>query len=188
MAGPLRLVLGGVLLFGVLVVGLYAYRSLMLWGGRTPEGYQLLTPMPGSTGFEPSAQPSGPVLESQSSTDLAVNFGYKVGGIPWSYSLVLEFKRDADKGRAILTVRHSNRSASSESETVRRWDVPRKAFAVALADTFDIEPKAPALCLKAVIGPNKTRYDLSDGSICIAQRDASGQCHPETLACGIIRQ
>ena len=188
MAGLPKSILGVVLLFGVLVSGLYGYRSLMLWGGRTPEGYQLLTPMPGATGFEPSTQPSGPVLESQSSSDLAVNFGYKVGGIPYSYSLVLDFKRDADQGHAILTVRHSNRSASSESDTVRHWDEPRKAYAVALADAFSLEPKAPALCLKAVIGPSKTRYDLADGSICIAQRDATGECHPETLACGIIRQ
>ena len=188
MARPLRFILGAVLLFGVLVVGLYGYRSLMLWGGRTPEGYQLLTPVPGASGFEPTTQPSGPVLESQSSSDLAVNFGYKVGGIAYSYSLVLDFPRDADQGHAVLTVRHSNRSASSDSDTVRRWDEPRKAFAVALADTFDIEPKVPALCLKAVIGPSKTRYDLADASVCVAQRDATGKCHPETLACGVIRE
>ena len=188
MARPFRIIGGLVLLMVVLVGGLYGYRSLMLWGGRTPEGYQLLTPLPGVAGFEPGAQPAGPILESQSSSDLAVNFGYKVGGIPYSYSLVLAFARDADRGHAVLTVRHSNRSASSESDTVRRWDEPRKAYAVALSDTFNIEPRAPALCLKAVIGPSKTKYDLSDGSICIAQRDASGTCHPETLACGLIRQ
>ena len=188
MAGPSKLIAGAILLFGVLVVGLYGYRSLMSWTGRTPEGYELLKPMPGASGFEPATQPSEPVLERQSSSDLAVNFGYKVGGLPYSYSLVLAFKPDAEEGHAVLTVRHSNRSASSSSDIVRRWDEPRHAYAVALASTFDLEPRAPALCLKAVIGPSKTRYDLSDASICIAQRDAMGHCHPETLACGIIRQ
>ena len=187
MARPFKFAGGVVLLVVVLVGGLYAYRSLMLWGGRTPEGYQMLTPMPGATGFEPTALPVKPVLESQSSKDLAVNFGYKVGDVPYSYSLVLAFPADSEEGRAVVTVRHSNRSTSSESKAVRRWDEPRKAFAVALEHTFNIQPKVPALCIKAVIGPNRTAYDLHDASICIAQRDATGQCHPETLACGVIR-
>ncbi len=188
MTRPFKLVGGLAILMVVFVSGLYAYRSLMLWGGRTPEGYQMLTPIPGASGFEPSMQPPGPILDNQSSSDLAVNFGYKVGGIPYSYSLVLEFPRESEDGRAVVTVRHSNRSASSQSTTSRRWDEPRKAFAVAINETFDSEPKAPALCLKAVIGPSKSNYDLKDATLCIAQRDASGQCHPETLACGLIRQ
>ena len=188
MSRPIKLVGGAVVLMVVLVAGIYAYRSLMLWDGRTPEGYQLLTPMPGAAGFEPTEQPKGPILENQSSSDFAINFGYKVGGIPYSYSLVLDFPRDADDGQAVVTVRHSNRSASSKSATARRWDEPRKAFAVALTDAFEIDPKAPALCLKAVIGPSKTSYDLKNGSLCVAQRDSSGQCHPETLACGLLHQ
>ena len=172
----------------VLVAGRYAYRTLMLWDGRTPEGYQMLTAMPGASGFEPKALPAGPRLENQSTTDLAVNFGYKVGDTPYSYSLVLRFPQGANDGQATLTVRHATRSASLDAAAVRRWDEPRKAFSVALTDTFAVQPAVPALCLKAVIGPRQAGYDLKDASLCIAQRDGSGACHLETLACGLIRQ
>ena len=87
-----------------------------------------------------------------------------------------------------MTVRHSNRSASVESVAVRRWDEPRKAYSVALQNRFDLEPSVPALCIKAVIGPDEASYDLKNGSLCIAERDGNGTCHPETLACGLIRQ
>lgn len=188
MPRSLKLIGGVLALVVILVAGLYAYRSIMLWDGRTPEGYQMLTVVPNAAGFEPASLPSGPVLENQSTSDLALNFGYKVGGIPYSYSLVLTFPAKADQGHATVTVRHATRSASVESSAVRRWDAPRKAFAVALEGGFDKEPNAPALCIKAVIGPSQTSYDLKDGSVCIAQRDTAGGCHPETLACGLIRQ
>ena len=188
MIGPFRLIAGAVALLLLLVAGRYAYRALMLMDGRTPEGYQMLTSMPGAAGFEPKALPPGPVLENQSTTDLAVNFGYKVGEIPYSYSLALTFPDRADAGRATLTVRHATRAASVDGEALRRWDEPRKAFAVALTDTFAVEPAVPSLCIKAVIGPERKDYDLKAASLCIAQRDHAGNCHPETLACGLIRQ
>lgn len=187
MTRPIKLIGGAVVLFAVLLGGLYAYRSLMLLDGRTPENDQLLTPMPGSTGFEPTTQPSGPVLENQSSLNLSVDFGYKVAGIPYSYALVLAFPSGGDSGHATLTVRHGPRSATMNSDVVRRWDAPRRAYVVALAGAFDTEPAVPAVCMKAVIGPSLKQYDLANASLCIAQRDASGNCHPESLACGLIR-
>ena len=187
MSRPFKLIGGAIALVVLLVAGLYAYRSLMLYEGRTPEGYQMLTAMPGAASFEPQALPQGPVLENQSPRDLAVNFGYKVGGIPYSYSVALSFPDKGNAGKATVTVRHATRDASVESPALRRWDEPRKAYEVALADRFEIEPAVPALCIKAVIGPDPANYDLKDASICIAQRDAAGTCHPETLACGLIR-
>ena len=203
MRRPLRLAGAVVLLFVLLVGGLYAYRSLMLFDGRTPEGFQLLTPMPNSAGFEPAAQPRGPVLANRSASGgLAVDFGYKVGSIAYSYALTLDLPRDgrqgdasqgdasqgdASQGEAEVTARHANRTASSRTAAVPRWDEPRQAYAVALTETFDTEPKVPALCFKAVVGPSLQHLDLAHASICIAQRDMQGQCHPETLACGLIR-
>ena len=108
--------------------------------------------------------------------------------MPYSYSLMLAFAHDADEGQATVTVRRANRSASTVCAVARRWDEPRGAYAVAVTDRFDAEPKAPALCMKAVIGPSKGSLDLRNASLCIAQRDTDGQCHAETLACGLIRQ
>ncbi len=188
MTRTLTLIGGLVVLMVVLVAGLYAYRSLMLYDGRTPEGYQMLTAFPGSESFEPASLPNGPMLMNQSASDLAVNFGYKVGGIPYSYSLELAFPPKSDDGQAKVTVRHATRSATIDTPTTRRWDAPRAAYAVALEDKFDVDPAVPALCIKAVIGPSDTGYDLKGASLCIAQRDVKGVCHPETLACGLIRQ
>ncbi len=171
----------------VVVLGLFAYGALMRWSGRTSEGYQILTAVPGASGFEPARLPAGPVLESQSSRDLAVNFGYRAGGIAHAYSLVLDFPPDVEEGQATLVARFAGRSATSEAPAVRRYDEPRHAYAVALHGSFGDGPGVPALCVKAVIGPSKGAYDLADASICVAQRDAAGQCHPETLACGLIR-
>lgn len=187
MAQPFKLIVGACALVVLMIGGLYAYRSLMVYEGRTPEGYQLLTVVPGASGFEPKALPAGPILENQSAGDLAVNFGYEVAGVPYSYSLALVLPAKSERGRATLTVRHSTRSASIEADVVRRWDEPRKAYAIALQDDFHTEPSVPSLCLKAVLGPSNTRYDLRAGSLCIAQRDGYGLCHPETLACGQIR-
>lgn len=182
---PIVSVLG---LLVVLLGGLYVYRALMLWDGRTPEGYQLLTAVPDSMGFEPTELPKRPVLENQSTSDLAVNFGYRVGNVPYSYSLVLAFAPKGTDGHATVIARHATRSASIETATARRWDEPRKSYAVALQEKFDIQPSVPSLCIKAVIGPDQSNYDLKDGSVCVAQRDGHGGCHPETLACGLIRQ
>ncbi len=171
----------------VLVGGLFGYRSLMLYDGRTPEGYPLLTAIEGSEGFEPSTLPAKPVLANQSPSDLAVNFGYRVADISYSYSLALAFPKGAEQGEAKLIARHGTRSATVDLPVTRRWDEPRHAYAVALADRFAIDPAVPALCVKAVIGPNLATYDLKDATLCIAQRDNGGGCHPETLACGAIR-
>jgi hypothetical protein len=187
MSRPFKLIGGAVALLILLVGGLYAYRSLMLWDGRTPEGYELLAAMPGSAGFEPKTLPVGPVLENQSAGDLAVNFGYKVGGISYSYSLALAFPGDGAQGTATLVARHATRSANLDVPVTRRWDEPRKAYQVALAGRFDIEPAVPALCVKAVVGPSLKGFDTKDASLCVAQRDVKGECHPETLACGLIR-
>ncbi len=176
-----------VLAVAVVATAFYAYQALMLRAGRTPEGYQILTVVPGASGFEPSRLPDGPVLESQSARDLALNFGYAVGGVAHAYSLVLAFPRESETGRAVVTARVAGRSASSECEATRRWDEPRHAYSVALSETFTDGPDVPALCMKAVIGPSKAGYELKDASICVARRDAAGQCHPETLACGLIR-
>ena len=188
MSRPLKLIGGAAVLLILLVAGRYAYRVLMLWDGRTPEGYQMLTALPDTPGFEPKIMPAGPVLDNQSTTDLAVNFGYNVGHIPYSYSLALAFPPSSDTGHATLTVRHATRSASVETDVSRRWDEPRKAYAVALTGTFAIDPAVPSLCIKAVIGPSQKNYDLKEASLCVAQRDTAGTCHPETLACGRIRQ
>lgn len=171
----------------VLVAGRYAYRSLMLFDGRTPEGFELLTRMPGAAGFEPTALPPGPRLENQASGSLDVEFGYKVDAIPYSYSLDLAFPASAQEGKASVTVRHATRSQTVTMKAVRRWDTPRGAYAVALEPVFDMQPSVPALCIKTVIGPSLATLQLKDGSICVARRDRDGQCHPETLACGLVR-
>ena len=171
----------------VAVVGLVGYGALMRWNGRPPEGYPILTAMPGAAGFEPARLPAGPVLRSRSARDLAIDFGYRAGGIAHAYSLLLDFPGGAEDGHATLVARIAGRSLTSEAEAVRRFDEPRHAYAVALTGAFDGGPAVPALCLKAVIGPSKADYDLTDGSICVAQRDAAGECRAETLACGLIR-
>ena len=182
-----KLVVGAGALAAVLVGGLYGYRSLMLYDGRTPEGYPLLAAVTGGESFEPPTRPTAPVLENQSTGDLAVNFGYRVADISYSYSLALAFPNGSEQGQAKLIARHDTRSATLDVPVVRRWDEPRHAYEVALADRFAIDPAVPALCLKAVIGPSLATYDLKDASLCIAQRDSGGGCHPETLACGAIR-
>lgn len=187
MSRSFKLIGGLILLVIGVSLGLYTYRSLMLLEGRTPEGYRLLTALPASEGFEPRTLPKGPVLENRASPDLAVDFGYKVGTIPYSYQLRLSFPDKGDAGRATVTVRHATRDASAETNVVRRWDEPRKSYAVALQEKFDIQPAVPSLCIKAVIGPQTAGYDLKDASLCVAQRDVTGSCHPETLACGLIR-
>ena len=190
---PRLLGLVGVVALAVAIVtaGLVGYGALMRWSGRTPEGYQILTAVPGAAGFEPAKLPAGPVLESQSSRDLALNFGYRAGGVAHAYSLVLDFPRDAEEGQATLIARIAGRSLTSESAAVRRFDGPRHSYAVAMSGSFGDAsregPVAPALCIKAVIGPSKADYDLADASICVAQRDPAGECRPETLACGLIR-
>jgi hypothetical protein len=187
MSRPLTLIGALVVLVLVLVAGLYASRSLMLYEGRTPEGYDLLTAMPAASGFEPKALPEAPILENQSAHDLAANFGYVVGGIPYSYSLEVSFPGPGAEGHATVKVRHATREATIDTLAIRRWDEPRKAYAVAVQGKFDIQPAVPALCIKAVIGPKTDPYDLRDASLCVAQRDVTGACHPETLACGLIR-
>ena len=159
----------------------------MLSQGRTPEGYALLTALPGSASFAPAELPAHPVLENSSPDDLVVDFGYRVGGISYSYTLALAFPPGGDQGEARVTARHASRAASVEAATTRLWDAPQDAYAVALQDTFDIDPAVPSLCIKALIGPRRTGYDLAHASLCVAQRDGKGNCHPETLACGQIR-
>ena len=188
MTKVVKAVVGVGVLLVVLVGGLIGYRSLMLYDGRTPEGYPLLTAIEGSEGFEPTTLPAKPVLENQSTDDLVVNFGYRVADISYSYSLALAFPDGGEQGQAKLVARHDARGATLDVPVVRRWDEPRHAYAVALADRFAIDPAVPALCVKAVIGPNLATYDLKDATLCIAQRDVGGGCHPETLACGAIRQ
>ena len=188
MTGLLKVVAGVVLALVVLVGGLYALRSLMSVNGRTPEGYPLLASVPGAAGFEPGTMPDKPVLGNESTSDLAVNFGYRVADTSYSYSLDLAFPNHGEQGHAKLIARHATRSAAVDVPVTRRWDAPRGAYQVAVQDRFDIEPPVPALCLKAVIGPSLATYDLKTASICIAQRDSKGDCHPETLACGQIRQ
>lgn len=188
MSRPLKLIGGAIALVVLLVAGLYARRALMLYDGQTPEGYRLLTALPDAESFEPKTLPDGPVLENQSPSDLEVNFGYKVGGIPYSYTMALRFRGSGDDGRATVTVHHGARDASVETNVVRRWDAPRDAYAVAVEDKFDIiQPPVPSLCIKAVVGAQTKSYDLKAASICVAQRDGTGTCHPETLACGLIR-
>ena len=188
MPRALKLAVGVGVLVVVLVVGLYGYRALMLSQGKTPEGYPLLTSMPGAVSFAPEPLPADPVLVNQSDGKFAVAFGYRVAGISYSYALSLDFPPDADQGTATVVARHSSREGSAETSVTRFWDAPRDAYAVALQDTFDIDPAVPSLCIKALIGPKRTGYDLSHASICVAQRDGKGNCHPETLACGQIRK
>lgn len=188
MTRSLKVIVGAVVVLSLLVLGLYAYRTSMLFGARTAEGFRLLTAMPGATGFEPTIMPSGPVLANKSTSDLDVDFGYKVGATAYSYSLALSFPANDDHGTAKVVARHAGNSVTLDAPAVRRWDEPRKGYAVALVEDFGAPPGVPSLCIKAVIGPSEARVDLKDGSICIAQRDRAGACHPETLACGLIRQ
>ncbi len=187
MSRTLKTVAFVVLALILFVGGLIAWRIMVHATGTTSEGFAMLTPVPGAAGFEPKDRPSGPVLQNHTPGSLAVDFGYKVGGVAYGYSLALTFAPGAEQGRAAIAVHHDGRTASTDSEAVRRYDEPRKAYAVALSDRFMISPPVPALCIKAVVGPDLARYDLADGTICVAQRDAGGACHPETLACGLLR-
>ena len=178
----------------ILIAGLAALVVLITAGymltrstSRTPEGDPLLTAVPNAGSFEPREMPKAPVLANTSQQDLAIAFGYKVAGTSYSYALTLRFPTDGDQGTATLTARHAGKSARVETPAVRFWDAPRDAYAVATQSAFDIDPAVPTLCLKAVIGPGRTSYDLSHASLCVAQRDGTGACHPETLACGQVR-
>ena len=188
MTRALKLAVALGVLVVVLVAGIYGYRALMLSQGQTPEGYQLLTSLPGAISFAPEHPPAEPVIEAKTDSKLAVDFGYRVAGISYSYALSLDFPPGSDQGKATVVARHANREGSTETSVTRLWDAPRDAYAVALQDTFDIDPAVPSLCIKAVIGPKREGYDLSHASICVAQRDGKGNCHPETLACGQIRE
>ena len=187
MSRTLKIAAFAVLVLLLIVGSLVASRIVRRGARNTPEGYAMLTPVPGATGFEPKDRPSGPVLPNRAPGSLAVEFGYKVGGVSYGYALALAFAPGAEQGRASVTVHHEGHTASTDSEETRRFDEPRKAYSVAVSDKFMISPPVPALCIKAVIGPDLARYDLADGTICVAQRDANGTCHPETLACGLLR-
>lgn len=181
-------VAAGVLLTAILLAGgLLAYRLASPRREALPDGYAMLTPVPGSSGFEPTQRPEAPVLRNRAPGSLAIDFGYAVGGVPYAYTLSLSFPAGAAAGRALLSVHRGGSSASTDSQAFRRWDEPRAAYAVALSDKFMTVPPMPGLCLKAVLGPALTRYDLADGTLCVAQRDGGGACHPETLACGLLR-
>ena len=186
MPRPLKMAAFALLALIIVVGGVVAWRTALRGTDHT-ERFALLTPMPGASGFEPRELPSGPVLHDATAGSLRVGFGYKVGGSPYAYDVALSFAPGAEQGRAVVTVHHDGHDASTDSEAVRRWDEPRKAYAVALADKFMIAPPVPSLCIKAVVGPDLARWDLADGTICVAQRDAAGACHPETLACGLLR-
>ena len=87
----------------------------------------------------------------------------------------------------MITAQRDGHSASTDTAAVRRLDEPRKAYSVALSDKFMLSPPVPGLCIKAVVGPDLDHIDLKDGTICVARRDADGNCHPETLACGHLK-
>lgn len=144
-----------------------------------------LTPMPGVLGFEPGERPKEPVLRSKAADGLDVDFGYRTGGTCCGYTLVLAFPPGAPTGTATIVARRDGRTTRTEMPAARRWDEPRKSYAVALSGPSG--GAAPALCIKAVIGPSLDALDLADGTLCAAQRDAGGGCHPETLACGLLR-
>jgi hypothetical protein len=70
----------------------------------------------------------------------------------------------------------------------RHFSDSRKAYLIAVShDLSKMTPAVPSLCVRAVLGPSKTRFDLSDASLCVMQRDQDGRGHPATLACGVIR-
>lgn len=187
MSRTLKIIAAAVLVVILVVGALVAWRVLLRGSRESKTGFALLTPMPGAIGFEPKERPSGPVLRNRAPASLAVDFGYKVGGVPYEYSMTLAFQPGAEQGRASVMVHRDGHDASTDSDAVRRFDEPRKAYTVALADKFMITPPVPALCIKAVVGPDLARYDLADGTICVAQRGTDGTCHPETLACGLLR-
>ena len=180
--GPL-IVAGGV----AVLVAVGAFFLLTRPSGRTPEGDLLLTAVPDAGSFSPRDLPAAPVLVDTSARDLAVGFGYRVAGTSYAYSLSLRFPPQGDAGTATVTARHAGKTATATTPALRLWDAPADAYAVALEDKFDMDPAVPSLCIKAVIGPSTTGYDLSHASLCVAQRDGTGVCHAETLACGQIR-
>lgn len=180
--GPL--IVAGVV---AVLVAVGAFFLLTRPSGRTREGDLLLTAVPDARSFAPREMPTAPVLVDTSAHDLAVDFGYRVAGTSYSYTLALRFPPQGDDGTATVTARHAGKTATATTPALRLWDAPRDAYSVALEDKFAMDPAVPALCIKAVIGPSKTGYDLSRASLCVAQRDGAGVCHPETLACGQIR-
>lgn len=184
MTRPLKILALAVLVLVGTVIVLEAYR---LTSGSRPQSHAALTPMPGASGFEPKEPPSGPMLRNKAPGALDVDFAYVVGGTSYDYALALSFAPGATQGKATVRVLRGENAASTESDAVRRWDEPRHAYAVALADKFTISPPVPSLCIKAVVGPDLARFDLADGTICVAQRGTDGSCHPETLACGLLR-
>ena len=141
-------------------------------------------------GTEPVALPSTPVLKN-AATDpksLAVDFGYKVGKTAYAYHLAFAFAPDADMGTMELAPTNGKAADLNPFPVERHFSESRKAYLIAVShDLGTMTPAVPSLCVRAVVGPSKTSFDLRDASLCVMQRDQDGRCHPTTLACGLIR-
>jgi hypothetical protein len=139
-------------------------------------------------GTEPVALPATPVLKNNAADPglLDVTFGYKVGSKAYAYHLALAFAPDADKGTMDLETPQGKTADAFPIE--RRFSETRKAYLIAVSrDLGAMVPAVPSLCVRAVVGPSKTSFDLGDASLCVMQRDQDGRCHPTTLACGLLR-
>ncbi|WP_158809513.1 hypothetical protein [Beijerinckia sp. L45] len=141
-------------------------------------------------GTEPVALPATPVLKNAAADPglLDVAFGYKVGSTAYAYHLALAFAPDADKGSMTLATPQSQPVDAVTFPVERHFSESRKAYLIAVSrDLGTMTPAVPSLCVRAVVGPSKTGFDLTDASLCVMQRDQDGRCHPTTLACGLIR-
>ena len=173
----------------LLAVGLGA----LVFRGRTtvraPNPAEVLTPTQAEDGgSEPVTIPAAPVLRNNATPPghLALEFGYKVGAIAYTYRLGLAFDADADRGTMDFGVAEGRATASVP--VTRRWSESRHAYFVATSHDFADGASSPNLCIRAVLGPSKAALDLAGASLCVMQRDADGRCHPATLACGQVRQ
>jgi hypothetical protein len=141
-------------------------------------------------GTEPVALPATPVLKNNAADPglLDLSFGYKVGSTAYAYHLSLAFPADADKGTMDLAPPTGKTADAAAFPVERRFSESRKAYLIAVSrDLGAMVPAVPSLCVRAVVGPSKAGFDLSDASLCVMQRDQDGRCHPTTLACGLIR-
>jgi hypothetical protein len=173
------LVLGGVLL--------YRHASAP---GTTMDAATILSPVQAEDGgTEPVSIPERPVLKNSAREPgrLAVDFGYAIGKTTYGYRLALAFAPDVANGTMDLGAARGKAERLDQFTADRRWSETRKAYLVAVSHDLT-KYDVPSLCVRAVIGPDATRLDLSQASLCVMQRDQDGRCHPSTLACGMLRE
>jgi hypothetical protein len=191
MTSNLKLAAALCLLFLFVAGTALVYRNTRQPSATSADAATVLSPTKAEEdGTEPVALPATPVLKNNAADPglLDLTFGYKVGATAYAYHLALAFAPESDKGTLDLAPSSGKIDDGASVPVERRFSESRKAYLVAVSrDLGKLAPAVPSLCVRAVVGPSKTSFDLSEASLCVMQRDQDGRCHPSTLACGLIR-